>query len=119
MTLEVTRIIEHVNDILLSSGLGYAISSLGQCNSKLFLDLYNCVVGPPLWYDPDLEEEQKCQFVVSRLEKHLSPVIKLDHIQGSSLARKEELAVIDLLNIFVVLWTTAGENSSCLHASGW
>ena len=119
MTLEVITIINLVNDILLSSGLNYTISSLCQCNSKLFLDLHNFLVGSTLGYHPGMKEEAKCQFIVNTLERYLSPVIKLEHIQGSSLATKDESALIDLLNIFLVLWTTSGKCKSCLQVSGW
>lgn len=103
-----------MNGILEYSGLDYNILSLSQCNSKLLLDLYTSVTGSALMFDPGLDEKDKCQVVVDALERHL-PAIKLDHIQGSSLASKEELALTDLLNVFLLLWNTTGMRQSTLH----
>ena len=111
-------IIIQVNDILSSSGFDYTITVLRQCNAWLLQDLYNSLITPPLRCDPFLSEQHRCQLVVDALERHLSPAIKLSHIQGCCLAAKEEQALIDLLNVFFVLRTSAKNTITSQRASG-
>ncbi len=100
------RILHSAKSVATGVNLGYVITSLEQCNSKFYGDIYNLLTGSSITYDPHWDEGEKCQLIVNMLERYMQPHINLDHIRGIKLAQCDELAVKNILDIFSVLVDT-------------
>lgn len=111
MSLIHKSILHQANDVARRANLDYIISSLKQCDSTLYVDLYKSLTTMQVTWKTGSSEEDKCQLVVDSLEEYLSPYISLDHIKGLGLAQVDELTVKNMLDIFSVLF------KSCTGAS--
>lgn len=83
------------------------VSTIKQCNSTLFSQLYEALTGskvPGIVSQGPTSESVKCQAVVNALNRHLAPHVNLDHIRGVDLAALDLLAMRNLLDIFSVLF---------------
>ena len=115
-------VISLANSILIHVGLPRKVSTLKQCNSLLFSQLYETLTGnkvPSLTPRGPTSEAVKCQAVVNALNIHLQPHVTLDHIQGSDVAQFDLVSIKNLLDIFSVLFhvplTVGDAGNGCLE----
>ena len=83
------------------------ITTIKQCNSTLFSQLYESLTGsrvPGIISQAPTSEAVKCQAIVNALNRHLAPHVNLDHIRGIAIAALDLLALKNLLDIFAVLF---------------
>ena len=95
------------NTILVHVGLPRKVTTLQQCNSSLFSQLYETLTGcrvPSLSIQAPTSEAVKCQAIIDALNVHLHPHVTLDHIQGSDIAQLDAISIKNLLDIFSVLF---------------
>lgn len=98
-------IIHKANEIAVNANLSCTLSSIHQCNSGYFYDLYKSLTGLNISF-VSCNEEKKCQLVTDALEMLLYPHIKLNHIEGSSLARLDIMTIKHMLDIFSMLFNS-------------
>ena len=103
--LDPSSIIHEANKIAITANISCTVSSLNQCNSCYFHDLYNSFTGLSLSF-VSCNEEKKCQLVTDALEMLLSPHIQLNHIKGSNLARLDRMTIKHMLDIFSMLFNS-------------
>lgn len=96
-------VIQDANYVAGCASLDYAISSLEQCNSSFYNDLYKSLTGSNVTFNTS-SEENRCQILINALELHLSPCIKLTHIRGFDLANLNELSITHMLDVFSILF---------------
>ena len=102
-----SAVISLANTILIHVGLPRKVSTLKQCNSSLFSQLYETLTGcrvPSLSLQAPTSETVKCQAVIDALNVHLHPHVTLDHIQGSDIAQLDAISIKNFLDIFSVLF---------------
>lgn len=95
-------VIQEANRVAVHASLGYAISSLEQCNSSFYSDLYRLLTGSSITFSTS-SEENRCQVLVNVLELRLFPYVRLGHIKGSNLAKLDVLTIKHLLDVFSML----------------
>ena len=70
------------NTLLSHTGISQQVTTLKQCNSTLFSELYKVLTGSRVSLtQTSSSEEARCQAVVDDLSKHLSPHVSLEHIK--------------------------------------
>jgi hypothetical protein len=108
-------IIEEANFVADCAGLEYFISSLQQCNSTFYNNLYKALTGASIVFNT-LNEEKNCQSLIDALEQLLSPYVRLAHIRGCDLANLDEMSVTHMLDVFILL---LGPKSSARGMNCW
>lgn len=98
--------IQEANLVAIKAGLDYTVSSLEQCNSLFYSDLYRALTGSSITFSTS-SEETRCQVLVNVLELQLFPHVTLGHIKGSDLAMLDVLTIKHLLDVFSVLFASA------------
>lgn len=96
-------VIQEANYVAGCASLKYAISSLEQCNSTFYNDLYRSFTGSSITFNTS-SEENRCQILIDALELHLSPWVTLPHIRGYDLANLSELSITHMLDVFSMLF---------------
>ncbi len=102
-----STVISLANSILVHVGLPRKVSTLKQCNSSLFSQLYETLTGcrvPSLSLQAPTSEAVKCQAIIDALNVHLHPHVTLDHIQGTDIAQLDVISIKNLLDVFSVLF---------------
>ncbi len=113
-------IIKEANHVAGNANLGYVISSLQQCNSVFFSDLYSSLTGVCVCAlnFAFMSETEKCQALIEELELYMSPSVKLTHIKGSNLAKLDKLTIKHMLSVFSMLFKAHSAAIPC-STGGW
>ncbi|CAI7990497.1 hypothetical protein GBAR_LOCUS494 [Geodia barretti] len=104
------------NTLLRQAGLPRVVHGIEQCGSVLFGQLYEALTGarPPGGGE---SEAERCQAVVDAFSEQLAPHVSLEHIRGRDLASRDPITIINLLDIFSVLFhvPTVRRDPQSLH----
>ena len=99
------QLIQEANHVADCANLDYVISSLEQCNSTFYNDLYQSLTGSSITFNTS-REGHRCQILINTLQLHLLPNVNLTHIRGCDLANLDKLSVKHILDVFATLLAT-------------
>ena len=100
-------------DLSRLANLEYEISTVEQCNSVFFRDIYKSLTGLNISCSGSCSEDERCQIVIDSLEEYLSPCVPLDHIHGFNLAHWDAVTMNNLLDIFLELFKSSCVRLAC------